>query len=81
MITQMGLAFLTIWICNFFWMIYQVVKHTPNWRDKEIDTDEILSNFVTNTTQEQMENIRTVARLNPMMGVTGVTLLLMGWII
>jgi len=81
MITQLGAAFLLIWVGNFFWMIYQIVKHTPNWLDKEVDTDEILSNFVTNTTQEQMENIRTVARLNPMMGLSGVMLLLMGMLI
>ena len=81
MITQLGVAFLLIWMGNFFWIVYQIVRHTSGWVDKEVDVDEIFSNFLANTTQEQMENIQTVARLNPMMGLTGVILLLMGWII
>jgi hypothetical protein len=81
MIAQLGLAFIVIWAGNLMWMIYQVVRHTPNWRDKDVDINEIMTNFVTNTTQEQLEMIRRVSQVNPMMGMSGVMLLLMAWIL
>lgn len=81
MFMQMGLAFMVIWAGNFVWMIYQVVKHTPNWRDEDVTSDDILNNFMMNATLEQIEMLRKVAQINPMMGMGGVTLLLMSLII
>lgn len=81
MIVQMGLAFLCIWIGNLLWMVFQVVRYTPNWRDENVNIDDIMMNFMTNATLEQIEMIRKVAQVNPMMGMSGVMLLLMALIV
>lgn len=81
MVVQMGVAFLCIWLGNLFWIIFQVVRYTPNWRDDNVSVEDIMMNFMTNATLDQIEFIRKVSQINPMIGMSGVALLLMALII
>lgn len=81
MILQIGTAFLMIWILNWLWMLWEILRHTPNWRDEDVNADEIAQNFMTNTPLEKLQMIQKVSEVNPMFGMTGVTFLLLAMII
>jgi len=81
MIIQFGAAFLMIWLLNWMWMFYQIIRHTPNWRDEGVDADEIVQNFMTNAPLELIEKIQTIGQANPFLFVAGITMILMGFLI
>jgi len=49
MFLQIGAALLMIWLLNLGYMVYEIFRHTPNWRDDDVDSDEIVQNFMMNT--------------------------------
>ena len=81
MIVQFGTAMILLWLANWLWIFYEVVKHTPNWTDKEVDTDEIAQNFMTNASPERIEKMSKIANMNPVIGMSGIALLLLATII
>jgi hypothetical protein len=81
MFLQVGVAFLMIWLMNWLWMLWEILRHTPNWRDDGVDSDEIAQNFMTNTPIEKLQMIQKIAELNPMLGMTGVAFLLLAMVI
>lgn len=70
-----------IWFMNLAWLIREVLKHTPNWRDEDVDSDEIVQNFMTNTPMERLEFIQKIGQINPMIGLSGVMFLLFALIL
>jgi hypothetical protein len=81
MILQVGVAFLMIWLMNWLWMLWEILRHTPNWRDNDVDSDEIAQNFMTNTPIEKLQMIQKISEVNPMLGMTGVAFLLLAMVI
>ncbi len=81
MILQFGAAVLLIWLMNWMWIFYEIIRHTPNWTNKEVDSDEIVQNFMTNSTFEKIEMIQKVGKMNPALGMIGASLLLIAMII
>lgn len=78
MILQTGVAFLTIWILNWMWMFWEIIRHTPNWKEEDVTSDEIVQTFMTNTPLEKLEMIQKVAQVNPLLFLSGIALLLFG---
>lgn len=81
MIIQTGLALLLIWLMNWIWMIREVLRHTPNWRDKDVESDEIVQNFMNNTPLERMLFIQKIGEMNPIIGVSAIAIILTAFII
>lgn len=78
---QLGIAFIFIWFFNLIWMIREILKHTPNWKDHDVDTDEIIKNFMANTPLERMEMIHKIGEINPLIGLSAISMLLFAFII
>jgi len=81
MILQLGAALLMIWVLNIGFMVYQVVRHTPNWKDDDVDVDEIAQNFMKNAPLEQIQMIHRIEQMNPFFGYAGVIFLLAAMVI
>lgn len=81
MILQIGAALLMIWILNIFWMVWEIVRHTPNWKDDDVNTDEIVQNFMMNTPLEKIEQLRKVSEYNPFFGMGGISFLLLAMVL
>jgi hypothetical protein len=73
--TQIGLALLMIWMMNFAWMIWEVLRCTPDWTDE--DAESIAQNFIMNTPSEKLQFIQKVGKFNPWIGLGAVTILIM----
>jgi hypothetical protein len=78
---QFGAAMILLWLANWLWILYEVYKYTPNWHDKDVDSDEIAQNFMTNAPPEKIEKMSKIADMNPIIGMSGVALLLLATII
>lgn len=78
MFLQLGGACLCIWVMNWVFMIREVLQHTPNWRDGDVDGEEIVQNFMMNTPLDRLMFIQKLAQINPMMFVSGIVLLMFG---
>jgi len=81
MFFEFGTGLVLIWVLNWMWMFWQIVKFTPNWRESDVDSDQLVENFITNAPPNLIEFFTKVAQTNPVFGVTGVVLLLMSMII
>lgn len=64
MILQVGFALWTIWVLNCCYVAHQIFKHTPNWRDADVDSDQLVQNFLTNTPPERLEFVKNVSSMN-----------------
>lgn len=70
-----------IWFANIVWMVREFIQHTPNWKDEDVTSEEIIQNFMANTPLERLEFIRKVAEFNPLIGMTGLALIALAFII
>lgn len=75
---DLGVAFLFFWLLNVIWVWYELIKHTPNW--KETDQKEIFANFITNAPLEKIRFVSTIGNVNPWIGLSGVLFILLGFI-
>lgn len=80
MFLQLGLAAILIWFLNWAWMIWQILRYTPNWRDNDIDSDQIATNFVVNAPEDLIEFFAKVATGNPYLGMVGVVFIMLSFI-
>lgn len=81
MFLQLGAGLLMIWMFNWLWMLWEILRHTPNWRDSEVDSDEIVQNFMMNTPIERLQMLQKINEINPLMGMSGVFFLLFAMVI
>ena len=79
MITGFGLALLLLWFLNTVWVLIEVLKHTSDWKD--IDAEKVIMNFMANTPPKRMELISQVTTVNPMIGLSGLVIIIFGTII
>ena len=81
MFMQLGAACLAIWAMNWYFMLREFLQHTPNWREDEVDSDEIIQNFLANTPLERLMFIQKLAQMNPLFLMSGAVMLLFGLLI
>jgi hypothetical protein len=81
MMLQIGLALLIIWIMNIMFIVYALLKHTPNWRDEDTETMDLLQNFMTNASLPQIQMIQNVIKMNPFFGVGAVVCIIAAMVI
>lgn len=79
MITGFGLALLLLWFLNIVWIFIEVLKHTSDWED--VDAEKVIMNFMSNTPPNRMELIYKVAEVNPMIGLSGLVIVIFSMII
>jgi hypothetical protein len=72
MLLQVGLALLVIWIMNLVFIIASLLKHTPDWRDKDTASADLLQNFITNATIVQIQMLQNAVKMNPFFGFAAV---------
>lgn len=72
---------LGIWIFNVLFLIYQVIKCTPNFIKDETDSETIVHNFMMNTPIEQLEKIKYINSINPLFAHGGILLLIISLLI
>lgn len=75
-----GIALCIIWFMNLVWIVREFVRHTPNWKDEDVTSDEIVQNFMANTPLEKIEFIMKIAEFNPVLGMSGLSCLLLAFI-
>lgn len=73
---QLGVGMLAIWVINILMIMIEIIKSTPNWTDDDIDADEIVQNFLTNTSLERIEFVQKLAEMLPIFGYGGIVFLL-----
>lgn len=73
---QFGIGVLLIWILNWGWLIFEIFRYTPDWSDDNIDSDDIVSNFMKNCPPERFDMFQKVATMNPYMGMAGIAMLI-----
>lgn len=78
MTLQFGLAFLVIWFLNWSWILYQILKFTPNWKDEEIDHNQIIQNFMTSAPLELIQQLQFISQNNPIIFLLGFALITLG---
>lgn len=81
MILQLGFACLILWLVNFCWLLYTIMKETPNWRDEEVDSNDIVTNFLKNSSVEKIKFFGSVGKLNPWIGISGLFFIAIGLMI
>jgi hypothetical protein len=72
MLLQVGLALLVIWIMNIMFILIALLQHTPNWRDKDTESSDLLQNFITNATIVQVQMLQNAIKMNPFFGFMAV---------
>lgn len=81
MITQLGIACFCIWLFNIIFVYREILQHTPNWYDEEVDISDIMTNFMMNTSYERLAFIQSLLSINPMMFISGLVLIISGILI
>ena len=82
MILFMGGLFLgMLWVLNWGYLFYIMIKHTPNWRDPELDSDGIVNDFLKNVPIETLLFTEKVATLNESISPIAIILLVAGIIL
>ena len=76
MFMQLGAACLVIWAMNWYFMLREILQHTPNWLEDQVSADEITQNFLANTPLERLIFIQKLARMNPLFLLSGAVMLL-----
>lgn len=74
MIMQIGAALLMIWLMNWLYVLYKILRYSPNWRDEETAADEIVQNFVTDADIDEIEQIKNIVDATPYFGWAGLLL-------
>lgn len=73
---EIGIFLLVLWLANWIFMLTEFLRHTPNWRDEDVDPDELVKNFLMNTPLEKIQMIQATAQTNPLLGISGCILIL-----
>lgn len=76
-----GIALCLIWFMNLVWIVREFIRHTPNWMDEDVTSEEIVQNFMANTPLEKLEFIGKLAQFNPILGMSGLSVLLLAIIL
>ena len=74
---QIGMTLLVIWLMNFMWIIWEVLRCTPDWKDEGTDVETIAQNFLMNSSPEKIQFIKNVGEVNPWIGLSAVTVILL----
>lgn len=64
MLLQIGLALLVIWVMNLMLIIYALLSHTPNWRERDNSTD-LMLNFIANASTVQIQMLHNAVKMQP----------------
>jgi hypothetical protein len=81
MIMQLGLGLWLLALMNNGYIIREIYKHTPNWRDENVTSDELLQNFMTNTPLDRLEMISKLGKTNPALFIGGALCITFAFII
>jgi hypothetical protein len=71
MIMQLGLGLWLLALMNNGYIIREIYRHTPNWRDEGVTSDDLIQNFMTNTPPDRLEIIGNLGKLNPTLFIGG----------
>jgi hypothetical protein len=80
MFIQLGLTCFFICAINLIFMVREVVHYTPNWKDTDVDADEISSNFLANATPESLKFIRQISNTNKAFFMSGLFMIMVSLI-
>lgn len=64
MLFQIGVALLIIWVLNWCWIFWQLISTVKNWKELK-SSDDLLKEFLANTSEEQLRNLDQIANMNP----------------
>jgi hypothetical protein len=72
MIMQLGLGALLLALMNIGYIIIEVFKHTPDWRNEDVSSDDVVKNFMTNSPPETLKIIGLMSKANPALIIGGI---------
>lgn len=78
MLISAGLGFIAIGVLNIIKIAFDVIKHTPNALEDDVDVVTIMMNFTQNTSQEHQEFLEKLHKSNILFFTTGTILITMG---
>jgi hypothetical protein len=81
MIMQLGLGMLLLALMNNGYIVREVYKHTPNWRDEDVTSDDLVKNFMTNTPPDRLQLIGMISKANPTLLIGGALCIVLAMVI
>jgi hypothetical protein len=81
MIMQLGLGLWLLALMNNGYILREIYRHTPNWRDKDVTPDDMVKNFMTNTPPDRLEIIGKMGQANPALLIGGTLCVVLAMVI
>jgi hypothetical protein len=81
MIMQLGLGLWLLALMNNGYIIREIYRHTPNCSDKDVTSDDIIKNFMTNTPLDRLEMIGKMGKANPTLFIGGALCIVLAMVI
>jgi hypothetical protein len=81
MFMNIGLGLLLIWLMNTGYIVKLILDATPGWFKDETKAEDLVTNFITNTTQAQQQLISSMQKMSAPLLLGGITIVLLSFII